>query len=252
MFDSGAFSAWQAGEPPLKASELAKIYEQAARWCEGKFKATWFITLDVMPGAPNRSPTPEEVAFAVKQTDLNHTVLVDALPGRILSVFHRGESPERLNEVQDMSPNYICLSPRVRISDKRRIGWSLSVAAHVTARDPKTQFHGLATTGREIMRSVRWRSVDSTAWIFNAAMAIIFVEHDDRIVRVPIGRHDGSRRHFDLMDEQSRARVERLVVERGFDLAELRVAPGARQVFNMWTIAEWSKRPTTSLLRSGA
>ena len=93
LFDSGAFTAWNAGEPAQEASELARIYEYAARWCDQRFRETWFITLDVLPGVPNRSPTQEEVAAAVRQSDLNHAELIRALPGRILPVFHRGESP---------------------------------------------------------------------------------------------------------------------------------------------------------------
>jgi hypothetical protein len=91
---------------------------------------------------------------------------------------------------------------------------------------------------------VDWRSVDSTAWIRNAGMGILFVEHDDHLLRIPIGRHGGSRRHFDLIqDEQLRARVEQLVAERGFDLDRIRDVPVARQLFNLQTMAEWSRRP---------
>jgi hypothetical protein len=75
--------------------------------------------------APNHGASPEEIAEAIRQSDRNYAELIRALPGRILPVFHRGESPERLNEVQAMSPDYLCLSPIVRILEKRRIAWSL-------------------------------------------------------------------------------------------------------------------------------
>jgi hypothetical protein len=244
MFDSGAFSAWQAGEPALKANELAKIYERAARWCDQRFRECWFISLDVLPGAPNRSPTQEEATAAVKQSDRNHAELIRILPRRILPVFHRGESPARLNEIQDMSPDYVCLSPLKGTPEDNRIEWSSRVAAHLKARNPATQLHGLATTGERIMRAIDWRSVDSSAWIFNAGIGVIFVEHDNRLLRIPIGRHNGSRRHFDaIQHERLRARVEQLVAERGFDLAAMRDDPAARQLFNLWTVAERSRRP---------
>jgi hypothetical protein len=236
MSDSGAFTAWNAGEPPLKALGLARLCERMARWCEGKFKATWFINLDVMPG---RDASPEEIAEAIRQSDRNYAELIRALPGRILPVFHRGESPERLNEVQDMSPGYLCLSPIVRILEKRRIGWSFNVAAHLKDRNPKIQLHGLATTGNEIMRAVNWRSVDSTTWIKNAGRwGMIFVEHDDGIQRIPIGQRK-SRNHFDHQDARLRARVVQLAAELGLGLDELRDDPAARHLFNL---AEWSKR----------
>jgi hypothetical protein len=243
MFDSGAFTAWNAGEPPLKASKLARLYERAARRCDGKFKNVWFISLDVMPGAPNRNPTPQEVADAVKKSDINYAELIRALPGRILPVFHKGESPARLNEVQDMS-DYVCLSPLTRTPEHVRIKWSMRVAAHLKARNPGTQLHGLAATGERIMQAVNWRSVDSTAWIYNAGLGILFVEHDDRILRIPIGRHGGSRRHFDHQEERLRARIVQLAVERGVGLGDLRDHPYARQLWNLQTMAEWSRRVT--------
>jgi hypothetical protein len=244
MFDSGAFTAWQAGDPPLKASELAKIYERAARWCEGKVKAAWFITLDVMPGTPNHDASPEEIAEAIRQSDRNHAELTRALPRRILPVFHRGERLARLSEIQDMSPDYVCLSPLKGVGEDIRIEWSSLAAAHIKTRNPQTKLHGLATTGTDIMRAVDWRSVDSSAWILNAGMATIFVEHDGCSLRIPIGRHNWSRRHFDAIeDERLRARVEQLVDELGFDLDRMRDDAAARQLFNLQTMAERSRRP---------
>ena len=245
MFDSGAFTAWKVREPAQTASQLAKVHERVARWCDSRFRECLFISLDVLPGAPNRDPTPEEVASAIKQSDRNHAELTRVLPGRILPVFHRGERLARLNEVQDMNPDYVCLSPLVGTEEPLRIRWALRAEAHLKARNPNTTIHGLATTGTDIMRAVDWRSVDSSAWIFNAGMATIFVEHDGRVLRIPVG-HNGSRRHFDAIeDERLRARVEQLVAERGFDLDRMRDDAAARQLFNLWTMAERSRRPCT-------
>ena len=60
------------------------------------------------------------------------------------------------------------------------------------------------------------------------------------------GVHNGSRRHFDsIEDERLRARVDQVVAERGFDLDRIRDDPVARQLFNLQTMAEWSRRPCT-------
>jgi hypothetical protein len=242
LFDSGAFTFWNAGEPPQRASDLARICERAARWCDPRFREVWFITLDVMPGAPGRDPTSEEVSSAIKQSDRNHAELIGALPGRILPVFHRGENLARLSEVQDMNPDYICLAPLVGTAEDIRIEWSMLAAEHLKARSPVTQLHGLAATGDRIMRAVDWRSVDSTAWIRNAGNGIIFVEHDGCLLRIPIGRQGGSRRHFDDQHERLRARVEQLAAERGAGIDVLRDDLEARQLFNLQTMAEWGRR----------
>jgi hypothetical protein len=248
LFDSGAFTAWTKGEPPPKASELARSYEYAARLCDPRFREVWFVNLDHMPGVPGRDPTHEETAFANRQSDRNYAELIRALPERILPVLHRCEDPERWNEVQDMSPNYVCLSPLVGTEEDIRIEWSLIAAAHLKARNPATQLHGLATTGDRIMRAVDWRSVDSTAWIVKAKNGDILVEHDDHLLCIPIRRRDGSD-HFDHRDERLRAWIVQLVKERGLDLDAMRDDPYARQLFNLWTLAEWSKRPSDPIPR---
>jgi hypothetical protein len=289
MFDSGAFTAWTKGEPSQTAEQLGEMYQKAARWCEKRFKNVWFITLDVMPGRPRpvrdqegkvimeAGATKEEVAAAVRQSDINHKILAGMLPGRILPVFHRGESYARLDEVSDMNPDYVCLSPLVRTPEKVRTDWSLRVMQRLRARHAGIQAHGLATTGANIMQTVDWRTVDSTAWIFNAAMGIIFLEYQGRFLRLPVSRfitqRRGQHQHIDsIKHPRLLATVERLCAERGFPLdvmrddtaareavkqnikyephkidylPELNDDPGymARRLFNMQTIAEWSKRP---------
>jgi hypothetical protein len=105
-----------------------------------------------------------------------------------------------------------------------------------------TQLHGLATTGDQIMRALNWRSVDSSACILNAAkFAVIFVAYDDRMRRIAIGRRK-SRSHFDYEDERLRAQIVQMAAEHGFDLDELRDDPAARQLFNLRTVAEPSRR----------
>jgi hypothetical protein len=242
MFDSGAYTARNADHPSLKASELARLYERAARWCEGKLKAAWFVNLDEMP---KRDASPEEIDEATRQSDRNRAELIRAVPERILlPVLHRCESLARLREVQDQNPSYLCLSPLVGTGEDIRIKWSVRMAAHIKARNPNTQLHGLATTADRIMREVNWRSVDSAAWALNAGkFAVIFVEHDDRILRIPIGRQGGPS-HFDsIEDKRLRARVEQSVAERGFDLAAMRGDPGLRQLFNLRTMVEFGRRP---------
>src|SRR5215472_10954584 len=139
MFDSGAFTAWYNGEPAMKAEELLATYVKAARWCEGRFKNAWFITLDVIPGAPHRAATHEEVTEAVRQSDINHKVLAKELGNRVLPVFHRHESHARLREVMDMNDEYICLAPLARTPENERLQWSRQAARIVG----EINIHGL-------------------------------------------------------------------------------------------------------------
>jgi hypothetical protein len=68
--------------------------------------------------------------------------------------------------------------------------------------------HGVLRCGRSAaIRSCGWSigSVDSTAWIRNAGMGVIFVEHDGRLLRLAVGRRISSNcraaAHIDLIQD---------------------------------------------------
>jgi hypothetical protein len=120
MFDSGAFTAWNKRKPAIDVRWLRDQYRDFDELCTGRFKAVWFISLDVIPGRPGCTPTQAEIVDAVRRSDRNNAVLKDAFGDRVIPVFHQGESFERLEEVLTINPSYICISPQNGFPEKRR------------------------------------------------------------------------------------------------------------------------------------
>jgi hypothetical protein len=178
MFDSGAFTAWNQREPAIDVMWVRDQYLDFDELCGGRFKAAHFISLDVIPGVPGRKPTDDEIADAVRRSDVNHAVLKDALGDRVIPVFHQGESAERLAQVQEINPTYICVSPQNQIRETLRYDWARDVHAKLP---PNIKTHGLATTGGVMMESIPWRSVDSTTWAIAAGHGSIMIEWEGRL-----------------------------------------------------------------------
>jgi hypothetical protein len=176
---------------------------------------------DVIPGAPGRAPTHDEIVDAVARSDLNHAVLKDELGDRVIPVFHQFESAERLEEVQTINPSYICVSPQNGIPETLRCRWARDVHARL-----KTDMwtHGLATTGSTMMDSVAWRSVDSTTWVIHAKNGKVMIERegqlktyavdDDRVVK---SHRRGLRRARHHPRHAARSRHLSLFVQRPCD-----------------------------------
>lgn len=169
MLDSGAFTAWTKGEE-VKLEELKRTYGAILDKHGHLGKQFWLINLDKIPGAPGRTPGPEEIDEAIRVSDENYNVLVKEFGDIVLPVFHQGESSKRLLEVQEMG-TYINVSPRNDMGERLRVRW----ARHVHRQLKKeTRTHGLAATGLPMMQDTPWHSVDSASWIMVASYGHIW------------------------------------------------------------------------------
>jgi hypothetical protein len=245
MVDSGAFTAWTQEEPAIDVRPLLDLYRWVDGLCGSRFKAVWFVSLDVIPGVPRRKPTHDEIKDAVRRSDLNHAVLKDALGDRTLPVFHQGEHPERLLEVTEINPTYVGISPQNQIFEELRWRWARNV--HDQLRS-KIKTHGLATTGGEMMESIPWRSVDSARWVMQAAMGSVLIDWNDQLTTLPISALSSSRhklsKHWDtLTDDDMRKRVHEICDELDITPRMLRARDTYRYLFNAHVMTQWSKRP---------
>jgi hypothetical protein len=250
MFDSGAFTAWNQKEPAIDVHELLDLYRWVDRLCSDRFKSVWFVSLDVIPGVPGQEElTDDEIKDAVYRSDANHKVLKDAFGDRVIPVFHQGEHPERLLEVQEINPSYICVSPQNQLDEELRWRWARNV--HDQLRS-KIRTHGLATTGGEMMELIDWRSVDSTTWVLQAAMGKIRFEWEGRLLDLPISEGSSPRyklgKHWDtLTDHDMRKRVHEICDELSderFTLTPdmLRARDTYRYLVNVDQTIKWAKR----------
>lgn len=249
MLDSGAFTAWSKGEPAPNVYELLKLYKRVLAYCGPKFKAVWFISLDCIPGSPGRTATAEEMKEAIRISDQNHEILAGELGDCVLPVFHQSEELDRLHEVIEINPSYICVSPRNDLGEVHRVLWSQRTHQAIPRA---TATHGLAATGSEMLTTTPWHSVDSAAWIQSAAFGNVLLWQNGATRIVPISEHHSERRtlnrHYDTMHPAVRKAIAEQCAALDVDPAVLRTEHGAREFFNVHTLRRICEEPLRNVL----
>ena len=178
MLDSGAFTAWNAGSE-VTVDEVFESYSRFEDKSAGIFDEIWMVNLDKIPGKRGEDPTQKDISDALRISDENYAKLVDRFGERILPVYHQGEDTTRLLELAAIA-NYICISPRNDMPELKRAKWSGEKHDALSTHAPGTMTHGLATTGNNMIRDVRWTSVDSAAWILHAGFGKVDIFEGDK------------------------------------------------------------------------
>jgi len=243
MLDSGAFTSWSRGEH-ISLDEVIRNYRTMVnRWSQ-YYQAIYMINLDVIPGSRGRTPTREEVDAALKQSDKNLLVLQREFGSEfVLPVYHQGEEKERLQEVAEQAP-FICISPRNDLNERARVPWAQGVHQDIAGK----RTHGLAATGVEMMLAVPWYSVDSASWVQQAGFGGILIKTkrgDFETIKVssdsPMQREYWQ--HYGSSPKDIKDIIERQAEQLDMTIDDLKKKPGAREFFNISTLAQVSARP---------
>lgn len=165
LLDSGAFSAWNAGTPVNLPD-----YQKIALGVKSRWPLAWIINLDVIPGEAGRTATGAEIEAGMVESLTNADRLREA-GLRVVEVFHQNEPFLFLDTLiarRSDERAVIGLSPRNDVSVKARCDWLKSVLGHLVRtvgvkRIPR--FHGLAATGRAMLETFPFYSVDSSSWV---------------------------------------------------------------------------------------
>lgn len=248
MFDSGAFTAWSKGEE-VQYDDLVAIYDDVVVRYEGKCKAIWLISLDKIPGERGRDGTAQEIREAMAISEANYLRLKHRFGARVLPVFHQDEPIDQLEHVVKSSMGYICVSPRNDVAEKKRVTWSKEAHRLIAGR---VRTHGLAATGRRMLGTVPWSSVDSATWLFVGGNGGIFLL-DGRVVA--FSSKSPQLKDFDLHYRNQtgihEAALRSYVQSFGFTVEELEHVSEARIIFNriaMMHVGERMRPPTDSTL----
>lgn len=164
ILDSGAFTAWSAGD-------TVDIHEYA-RWAlaaQAKHPHVQIINLDVIPGERGRSSTHEEreeaMTLSLKNAD---TLRSYGLP--TLEAFHQDEPLHYLDHLVQRAEQHntpACISPRDDVHQGKRLTWLREVMAHILRTRGPTNFppfHGLGVTSREMLLTLPFQTSDSSSW----------------------------------------------------------------------------------------
>ena len=241
MLDSGAFTAWNAGEE-TRLEDVFRSYDKFEKNAGDLFNEIWMVNLDKIPGERGRDPTPDEIKEAVEISDINYAKLVERFGERILPVFHQGEPDDRMYELAEIA-QYICISPRNDVHEGLRKIWSQERHFLLHKKFPGHKTHGLATTGNLMLSDVPWYSVDSAAWIIHAAYGKLDVFEEKRYTNYFVTYEGGKQKressHVDNLLPLRRQKVIEAIESYGFSLEEVQSDVRPRSLVCMGELAKF-------------
>lgn len=173
FLDSGAFSAWSSGKP-IDLDEYCEFIRHNIEHLDV------YAALDCIPGGIDRPATAQEREDAAILSWKNYIYMkeqgLDPLP-----VYHYGEDPKWLEQMLEYGCEYIALGALVGIPSTMRRHWLDRVFTRLTDADgrPIVKLHGFGMTAIPLIFRYPWYSVDSTAWLRNAASGSVYLPQTD-------------------------------------------------------------------------
>lgn len=162
FLDSGAFSVWNMGKEISINSyiEFCKKYQS---------ELDIIATLDVIPGAPNKTLTPQIVESAAKRGYRNYLKMMkDGVEQeKLLHTYHQGDPEKWLEKLVSEGGSYIGVSPANDKTTNQRKIWLDTICMPIlldSKQKPKVRFHGFAVTSLKLVFNYPWYSVDSSSW----------------------------------------------------------------------------------------
>lgn len=243
MLDSGAFTAWNAGED-THLEDVFRSYDEFETLAGDLFDEIWMINLDKIPGERGRDPTVAELDEALVISDHNYAKLVTRFGERILPVFHQGEPDSRMYELAEIA-DFICISPRNDVHEGLRKIWAQERHFLLHEKFPGHKTHGLATTGNLMIADVPWYTVDSAAWIIHGAFGKVDVfdgkKYSNYFVTYEGGKHKRDKTHIDNLLPAKRERVIAAIESYGFTLEDVQTDVRPRSLVCMGEIDKYVK-----------
>lgn len=161
LLDSGAYAGWRKGE------EIS-IYDYIEYILRHEESIIGCVNLDMIPGTPGRTPTPEEVEDSARRSYDNLQIMKE-YGLQPMPVFHQGESFHWLKRYLDDEEPIIAISPAADQMGWRGPNpeiWMDQVFNYLTDEDgyPIVKTHGMGVTGAVYLARYPWYSCDSTSW----------------------------------------------------------------------------------------
>lgn len=231
MLDSGAFTAWNKGKE-VNRDSLIDFYNWAVDEYGDVLDFT-LVSLDRIPGKQGVARTPEDFAQAATETVANYEYMVRHVRGYVKPVYHDGEAAWVLEHYKDAP--YISLGANQDISYAEREAWVARTAHGVLAG---RKLHGLAMTGTRMLRTVRWHSVDSAAWVLWAGYGALAWLRDDGSLKILASSQESPRRkqfdmHLTSLPPVVRDRIVAALEADGFTLEQVQQDTLARSRWNI-------------------
>lgn len=268
FLDSGAFSVWNRNES-INLEDYIEFCKRYQKYLDA------IATLDVIPGNPNRKPTPVEANEAARRGYLNFRKMLKAgiSPEILLHTFHQNDPTCWLERLVNEGWPYIGVSPANDRTSTQREKWLQTECLPIlldSEGKTKVKFHGFAVTSLKLALNYSWFSVDSSSWrligggfgkIFTPLSINLKKKEDFYNIQTPIGtgieshtKNDGIEGLFDVpkisqsevsfSSPRYKRAIEELLAKYHFNLKELEEDAYLRAAWNaiymMTTIKKFS------------
>ncbi len=247
LLDSGAFGAWTR-EDTLEVSEYAQFIRDLP------YEPWAIASLDVIPGAPGKYPTPKQKDEAAVRGWENYQALLkeDVAPAeKIIHIFHQGEDFKWLKLMMEQC-EYIGLSPANDRGRPEKLRWLDRCMEYVCDEEgkPKVKFHGFAVSGINDLLRYPWYSADASTWVRTPAYGFIPVPAmrgdgsrdylDNKKVHFSVNRDDYVEEEFAYLSADAQEYVRNYVADVGITVEDVAAAPKNRFMCSIyfWTHVE--------------
>lgn len=170
MLDSGVFSAWNRGLPPLSVKEYCAFIK------DNRELLGTYVAMDAIPGTFGNKPTQEMVEKSASTSYANLQKMKDAGLTPI-PVYHQGERFYWLEKLLKDGEPYIGISSAkdLWVAEQRR--WLDEVFSILTDAKgkPYVKTHGFGITRPGFIFRYPFYTIDSTTWSLSAGFGKIFV-----------------------------------------------------------------------------
>lgn len=168
MCDSGIFSIWNKGEPPLNIKDYINYIKR------NQHLLFSYVNMDKIPGVFGRKRTAAEVEDSAKQS-YDNLQEMKSHGLRPIPVFHQDENLRWLERMLADGETYIGIS--LRKENRAKIQWLNRIFSMITNKDgnPLIRLHGFGITRPHILLKYPFYTVDSTTWAIFPGFGKIFV-----------------------------------------------------------------------------
>ena len=168
LVDSGAYSIWNSGKPPLKVDIYKDFCLDVIDKAKGQFKKLEFINLDKIPGIRNTVVTREHIEEAQVKSWENYLYLHERIPN-VLPVFHQGDDFKYLTMIENITSRY-CVSPANDRSTNSKLLWCNEVFGRI---NENAMPHGLGFSSSVVAKKNKWYSFDAATHALRAAFGTL-------------------------------------------------------------------------------
>ena len=240
LIDSGAYSIWNSGKPPIDVHEYKKFcLELLISIADLPFNRIEFINLDVIPGERNKPVTREDVLYAQEKSLENYLILKNFVPN-LLPVFHQGDDFKYLNIIEENTLRY-CVSPANDKSVSQRLVWIQDVFKHANVNFKP---HGLGFSNPTIAKTNPLFSFDASTHALRAGFGVIMHPLENNLIDIVVSdvrkpEHTGT--HFKNLSkfEQEKILSDLYNIDERFTYKNIRDKGKIRKMINVYNVSNF-------------